>query len=141
MDPSLLAICLQSNLPLRVCYVMYQHYQCRVPQPLIYEQLREWGIDISTGQVNRLLNEEHQRFEQEQHQVLKAGLETATYIHTDDTGARHNGKNGYCTVIGNEEFAYFHSSDDRGQKRTIENSERWGGTIQRYAAWIMLDSY
>ena len=26
-------------------------------QPLIYEQLREWGIDISTGQVNRLLNE------------------------------------------------------------------------------------
>ena len=44
-----------------------QHYQCRVPQPLIYEQLREWGIDISTGQVNRLLNEEHQMFEQEQH--------------------------------------------------------------------------
>ncbi len=39
-----------------VCYVMYQHYQCRVPQPLIYEQLREWGINISVGQVNRLLN-------------------------------------------------------------------------------------
>jgi hypothetical protein len=35
-----------------VCYVMYQHYQCTVPQPLIYEQLREWGIDISAGQVN-----------------------------------------------------------------------------------------
>jgi Transposase IS66 family len=34
-----------------VCYVMYQHYQCRVPQPLIYEQLSEWGIEISTGQV------------------------------------------------------------------------------------------
>ena len=103
-----------------VCYVMYQHYQCRVPQPLIYEQLREWGIDISTGQVNRLLNEEHQRFEQEQHQVLKAGLETATYIHTDDTGARHNGKNGYCTVIGNEEFAYFHSSDSKSRENFLE---------------------
>ena len=103
-----------------VCYVMYQHYQCRVPQPLIYEQLREWGIDISTGQVNRLLNEEHQRFEQEQYQVLKAGLETATYIHTDDTGARHNGKNGYCTVIGNEEFAYFHSSDSKSRENFLE---------------------
>jgi hypothetical protein len=44
-----------------VCYVMYQHDRCRVPQPLIHEQLREWGIDISAGQVNRLLNEEHQR--------------------------------------------------------------------------------
>jgi hypothetical protein len=103
-----------------VCYVMYQHYQCRVPQPLIYEQLREWGIDISTGQVNRLLNEEHQIFEQEQHQVLKAGLETAIYIHTDDTGARHNGKNGYCTVIGNEDFAYFHSSDSKSRENFLE---------------------
>ena len=36
--------------PLLVGYILYQHYQCRVPQPLIYEQLREWGIDISTGQ-------------------------------------------------------------------------------------------
>jgi Transposase IS66 family len=103
-----------------VCYVMYQHYQCRVPQPLIYEQLREWGIDISTGQVNRLLNEEHQIFEQEQHQVLTAGLETATYIHTDDTGARHNGKNGYCTVIGNDDFAYFHSSDSKSRENFLE---------------------
>ena len=103
-----------------VCYVMYQHYQCRVPQPLIYEQLREWGIEISTGQVNRLLNEEHQIFEQEQHQVLKAGLETATHIHTDDTGARHNGKNGYCTVIGNDDFAYFHSSNSKSRENFLE---------------------
>jgi uncharacterized coiled-coil protein SlyX len=103
-----------------VCYVMYQHYQCRVPQPIIYEQLREWGIEISTGQVNRLLNQEHQRFEQEQHQVLRAGLETATYIHTDDTGARHNGKNGYCTVIGNDDFAYFKSSNSKSRENFLE---------------------
>ena len=103
-----------------VCYVMYQHYQCRVPQPLIYEQLREWGIEISAGQVNRLLNEEHQKFEQEQQEVLTAGLETAIYIHTDDTGARHNGKNGYCTVIGNDDFAYFHSSNSKSRENFLE---------------------
>jgi hypothetical protein len=51
---------------------------------------------------------------------LKAGLETATYIHTDDTGARHNGKNGYCTVIGNEDFAYFHSSDSKSRENFLE---------------------
>jgi hypothetical protein len=103
-----------------VCYVMYQHYQCRVPQPLIYEQLREWGIDISAGQINHFLNEEHQMFEQEQHEVLKAGLETAAYIHTDDTGARHNGKNGYCTVIGNDNFAYFKSSNSKSRENFLE---------------------
>jgi len=27
--------------PKLISYVMYQHYQCRVPQPLIYEQLQE----------------------------------------------------------------------------------------------------
>ena len=27
-------------------------------------------------------------------------------MHTDDTGARHRGQNGYCTVIGNDLFAY-----------------------------------
>lgn len=125
-----------------VCYVMYQHYQCRVPQPLIYEQLREWGIEISTGQVNRLLNEEHQIFEQEQDQVLKAGLETARYIHTDDTGARHNGKNGYCTVIGNEDFAYFHSSNSKSRENFLEILQ--AGT-EKYVlnedAKVYLDNY
>jgi Transposase IS66 family len=125
-----------------VCYVMYQHYQCRVPQPLIHEQLREWGIDISTGQVNRLLNEEHQIFEQEQDQVLKAGLETATYIHTDDTGARHNGKNGYCTVIGNDDFAYFHSSDSKSRENFLEilqaGSEKY---VLNEDAKVYLESY
>jgi hypothetical protein len=28
----------------------------------------------------------------------------------DDTGARHKGKNGYCTHIGNEWFAWFEST-------------------------------
>lgn len=125
-----------------VCYVMYQHYQCRVPQPLIYEQLREWGIEISTGQVNRLLNEEHQRFEQEQHQVLKAGLETATYIHTDDTGARHNGKNGYCTVVGNEDFAYFQSSDSKSRENFLKilqaGAEKY---VLNEEAKVYLESY
>lgn len=103
-----------------ICYVMYQHYQCRVPQSLIHEQLREWGIDMSAGQVNRLLNEEHGKFKREQEDVLKVGLETARYVHTDDTGARHQGKNGYCTVIGNDFFAYFRSSDTKSRVNFLE---------------------
>ena len=64
--------------PLLVGYILYQHYQCRVPQPLIHEQLREWGIDISTGQLHRLLCEHQETFQAEQQQVLRVGLETAT---------------------------------------------------------------
>ena len=101
-------------------YILYQHYQCRVRQPLIYEQLQELGIDISVGQVNRILTEQPEGFEQEQEQVLQVGIETAQYIHTDDTGARHQGKNGYCTVIGNEWFTYFKSTDSKSRRNFLE---------------------
>ncbi len=47
--------------------------------------------------------------------MLQAGLETAEYVHTDDTSARHQGHNGYCTVIGNDLFAYFSSSDSKSR--------------------------
>jgi Transposase IS66 family len=106
--------------PNLVGYILYQHYQCRIPQPLIYEQLQELGIDISVGQVNRLLTEQGESFELEQGNVLQVGLETAQYIHTDDTGARHQGKNGYCTVIGNEWFTYFKSTDSKSRRNFLE---------------------
>ena len=93
-----------------VSFVLYQHHQCRVPQPLILEELREFGIDISAGQVNRILIEDKETFHAEQQAVLSAGLETAKYVHTDDTGARHQGQNGYCTVIGNDLEAHFSST-------------------------------
>jgi hypothetical protein len=33
----------------------------------------------------------------------------------DDTGARHNGKNGYCTHIGNESFSWFESTGSKSR--------------------------
>ncbi len=92
---------------------------CRVPQPLIVEQLREFGIEITSGQVNRLLLEEKAAFHTEQQEVLQAGLETAEYVHTDDTAARHQGHNGYCTVIGNDLFAYFSSSNSKSRENYL----------------------
>ncbi len=68
-----------------VSFVLYQHHQCRVPQPLILEELREFGIDITSGQVNRILIEHKELFHAEQQAVLSTGLETAEYVHTDDT--------------------------------------------------------
>ena len=101
--------------PTLIAFTLYQHHQCRVPQTLILEELRELGVDISAGQVNRILIENKESFHREQAQVFQAGLETAEYIHTDDTGARHQGQNGFCTVIGNDLFAYFSSSDSKSR--------------------------
>lgn len=70
--------------------------------------------------MNKILTERKDAFHGEQQQVLRAGLETAGYVHTDDTGARHQGKNGYCTVIGNEWFAYFSSSERKSRQNFLE---------------------
>lgn len=106
--------------PVLVSHILYQHYQCRVPQPLIYEQLRDLEIEISVGQINRILTERKAAFHQEQQSVLRVGLETAIYIQTDDTGARHQGKNGYCTVIGNNWFTYFSSGASKSRRNFLE---------------------
>ena len=29
------------------CYILYQHHHCQVTQPLLLEQLREWGLSDS----------------------------------------------------------------------------------------------
>ena len=46
-------------------YVLYQHFHNHVTQPLLHEELLELGVDISAGQVNRLLTEGHEAFHQE----------------------------------------------------------------------------
>ena len=120
--------------PLLVGYILYQHYQCRVTQPILHEQLREWGVEISKGQLHTLLCEHKESFHAEQQQVLKVGIETTKYIQTDDTGARHQGKNGYCTVIGNQWFTYFRSTDRKSRQTFLE-------TLQGESSIYVLNEY
>lgn len=98
-----------------VRYILHQYYHADVTQPLILEQLLELGIDISSGQVNRIINENKDIFHAEKDEILTAGLEVSDYVHVDDTGARHQGRNGYCTHIGNELFAWFESTQSKSR--------------------------
>jgi len=101
--------------PELVAYILYQHYHCCVTHPLLLEQLREYGIDISSGQLNNILIKDKDTFHQEKDSILATGLEVCSYINVDDTGARHKGKNGYCTHIGNEVFSWFESTDSKSR--------------------------
>ncbi len=96
-------------------YILYQHHHAQVTQPLLLEQLREWGIDISSGQIDALLSQGQDAFFAEKEGILRAGLESAAAITVDDTGARHQGKNGYATHIGNAAFAWFESTGEKSR--------------------------
>lgn len=82
-------------------------YAQGMTQPAIYDFLQGVGVAISTGQINHILLEEAEEFERVSEEILQAGLNEAPYIRTDDTGALHKQKNGYCTHIGGEYFAYY----------------------------------
>jgi len=96
-------------------FILYQYYGCHVTQPLMVEQLRELGVQISTGQLNNIIIKNKERFHQEKDQILDTALNISSHINVDDTGARHNGQNGYCTHIGNELFAWFKSTASKSR--------------------------
>ena len=112
--------------PQLVAYLLHQHYHAHVTQPILLAQVREWGIQISAGQLNRLLTEGHEGFHQEKAAIKAVGLAVSSYVQADDTGARHRGKNGYCTYLGNEWFAWFASTDSKSRVNFLEllQSER-----------------
>lgn len=98
-----------------VGFILYQYYHGHVTQPLLLEQLWEYGVDISAGQLSRILTENKDSFHEEKTELLATGLEVSSYVQVDDTGARHQGKNGYCTHIGNELFSFFESTESKSR--------------------------
>jgi len=101
--------------PTLIRFALYQYYHCHVTQPLLLEQLHELDIDISAGQLNNILIENKDRFHQEKDHILAVGLQVSSYINVDDTGARHQGQNGYCTHIGNKSFSWFESTNSKSR--------------------------
>ena len=106
--------------PTLISHIVYQYHHNHVTQPLLLDELTQRGIVISAGQIHRILTENKQIFHEEKAELLTAGLATAKYIQVDDTGARHEGKNGYCTQIGNAFFAYFESTDSKSRLNFLQ---------------------
>jgi hypothetical protein len=88
-------------------FILLQHHQGQVTVERLTAQLGALGMSISKRQVLRLLIDKQDVFRAESRDVLRAGLLTASWVSVDDTGARHAGRNGFCTQIGNADFTWF----------------------------------
>ena len=101
-------------------FILAQYHQGQVTVPRLVEILQALGIFISKRQVVRLLNERQDRFLNEANAVLRAGLSSAAWITVDDTGARHQAKNGFCTQIGNAHFAWFGTTFSKNRANFLD---------------------
>ena len=106
--------------PQLIAFCLYQYHQCYVTQPLLLEAIREFGVDISAGQLNIILVENKDSYHVEKEGLLEPGLCGSGHVNTDDTGARHGGKNGYCTYIGSPLFSYFKSTESKSRINFLE---------------------
>lgn len=101
--------------PQLISYILHQYYGCRVTEPLLFAQMKEIGVLISEGQLSNLLIQSKGAFHQEKNELLPAGIAANGQVKVDDTGARHRGKNGYSTIIGNEFFTYIVSTESKSR--------------------------
>ena len=101
-------------------FVLMQYHQGQVTVERLVTQLRAIGISISKRQVMRLLIAQQDTFLDESEEVLRAGLQTASWITVDDTGARHRGANAVCTQIGNDNFAWFGTTGSKSRLNFLE---------------------
>jgi Transposase IS66 family len=101
-------------------FVLFQYHQGQVTVPRLVAQLRAIGVAISKRQIVRLLNEGQGTFLDEARDVLRAGLSAVGWISVDDTGARHQHRNGVCTQLGNNHFAAFVTTASKSRLNFLE---------------------
>jgi hypothetical protein len=101
-------------------FVLSQYHQGQVTIPRLAALLADVGIDISKRQIVRLLSAKQDTFLAEAIEVLRAGLASASWITVDDTGARHKARNGFCTHIGNDRFAFFATTGSKSRINFLE---------------------
>ena len=56
--------------PILKSYLLYQYHHCHVTQPLLLTMMEDWGIDISSGQLNRILVEDKEKYHTEKQDIL-----------------------------------------------------------------------
>jgi hypothetical protein len=101
-------------------FVLMHYHQGQVTVPRLMAVLRAVGVEISKRQVVRLLIADQDAFLAEARDVLRTGLETASWITVDDTGARHKGASGFCTQIGNDHFAWFGTTGSKSRLNFLD---------------------
>jgi hypothetical protein len=101
--------------PELIAYVLHQYYVCRVTENLLLEELRSRGVLISAGQLSNILIQNKIPFQEEVNELLPTAVWIDHQIQVDDTGGRHKGKNQYTTVIGNEWFSVFATTESKSR--------------------------
>jgi len=97
-------------------FIAAGHFQGQVTSERLTALLNGMGLQISKRQVVRLLSKGLAALTAEDQAVLRTGLETARWISVDDTSARHAGKDGFVTQLGDRRFTVFRTAMSKSRR-------------------------
>ena len=97
-------------------FIAAGHFQGQVTSERLTALLNGMGLLISKRQVVRLLSKGLEALAAEDQAVLRTGLETARWISVDDTSARHAGKDGFVTQLGDNRFTVFRTAMSKSRR-------------------------
>lgn len=97
-------------------FIAAGHFQGQVTSERLTSLLNGMGLSISKRQVVRLLNQGLDDLAAEDQAVLRAGLETARWVSVDDTSARHAGRDGIVTQLGDDRFTIFRTGQSKSRR-------------------------
>lgn len=82
-------------------------YSGNMTEPKIGELLKTFGIEVSGGSISNILTNTATDFEQEYHDVLRAGLSATSFQQTDDTSARVDGEFWHTHILCNNFYTLY----------------------------------
>lgn len=101
-------------------YCLQMYHGSSMTEGELLEHLHEQGLEISSAQLSIILTDSTEDFTKEMEAVRQAGVEESSHLNADDTGARHQGKNGVCTCLSSPLFCYFKSSDSKSRQNFLK---------------------
>ena len=95
-------------------FIAVLYFSCRVTENKIWQLCKDIGISISEGQISNIITKVmHKELASEKQAIFDAGMIHASFVQTDETGARHQGKNHYMHVVCDPSFTCYFIKPDK----------------------------
>lgn len=89
-------------------------------EPIIHALVSHAGLDISAGQISKLLLGPHETFHAEAATILQAGLASSPWQHIDTTATRVDGVNHDCHVVCNPLYTVYVTLPQRDRLHVLD---------------------
>ncbi|GAH88238.1 unnamed protein product, partial [marine sediment metagenome] len=103
-------------------FIIDQYFGLRVTENKILNYLLDKGLPISAGKISDILTTSNdlEIFHTEKDEINEASVAYSPYQQIDDSGARVNGENQYCSVLCNEFCSLFYIRPKKNRLTVID---------------------